>query len=297
MDIFNALDTDKSGEISINEFFDTVLDCCLVKGSADLKRMEKQIEHMHWRLKETFSTQHDIELILKNNNKILRELHTAAAMVDSNDVVRRDSWRDLPTKSPSRFNLDRGHLSGPSLVQSLNITSKVGAPRAEADMKSHEVHSQLDSNASRAKPGVSKQAKCVVNGQEKEGKLVEEPTKLLCEADDLVKMLRSRFEAMLEEVKLLTVRQAGKSETLQDIANAPASKQFNLDLHSPGGMAVKRNSRLSPESSASSTGGTRSTKAPSASQSGASNGSDGSGAADKSLTPVRQTTQKSEQQS
>eukprot|EP00931_Biecheleriopsis_adriatica_P008484 TRINITY_DN109667_c0_g1_i1.p1 TRINITY_DN109667_c0_g1~~TRINITY_DN109667_c0_g1_i1.p1 ORF type:complete len:670 (+),score=113.23 TRINITY_DN109667_c0_g1_i1:70-2079(+) len=66
MNIFNALDVDGSGELSITEFFDGALDICLNvdqdKNAVHVKRMEKQIETMHWRLKDLFSTQHELDV-------------------------------------------------------------------------------------------------------------------------------------------------------------------------------------------------------------------------------------------
>lgn len=60
MQVFDALDVDGSGEVSISEFFDGVWECVLARGTLHLKRMEKQVETSHWRLKEMFSAQHDI---------------------------------------------------------------------------------------------------------------------------------------------------------------------------------------------------------------------------------------------
>lgn len=71
MEIFNALDIDRSGTISINEFFDGIWDVMLTKGDVEMKRMEKQVESIHWRLKESFSLQHDARLGM---NRILKQL-------------------------------------------------------------------------------------------------------------------------------------------------------------------------------------------------------------------------------
>lgn len=56
-DIFMMLDTERRGEVSINDFFDCILDKVLTCSDANLKRMERQVETMHWRLKETFAGQ------------------------------------------------------------------------------------------------------------------------------------------------------------------------------------------------------------------------------------------------
>jgi len=62
LQVFNALDVDKSGEVSITEFFDGVWEVAIQKSDIELKRMEKQIEAMHWRIKETFGVQHDLQV-------------------------------------------------------------------------------------------------------------------------------------------------------------------------------------------------------------------------------------------
>lgn len=67
MEVFNALDVDGSGELSITEFFDGALDLLMNnsdKNAIHVKRMEKQIETMHWRLRDLFNTQHDLDLKL-----------------------------------------------------------------------------------------------------------------------------------------------------------------------------------------------------------------------------------------
>eukprot|EP00930_Biecheleria_cincta_P042247 TRINITY_DN29062_c0_g1_i1.p1 TRINITY_DN29062_c0_g1~~TRINITY_DN29062_c0_g1_i1.p1 ORF type:complete len:654 (-),score=109.45 TRINITY_DN29062_c0_g1_i1:198-2159(-) len=67
MEVFNALDVDGSGELSITEFFDGTLDLLLNnndKNAIHVKRMEKQVETMHWRLRDLFNTQHDLDLKL-----------------------------------------------------------------------------------------------------------------------------------------------------------------------------------------------------------------------------------------
>merc|ERR1712194_493979 len=60
-DVFKALDVDNTGRITINNFYDQLLDAIL-GSSDDLKRLEKQIESMHWRLKSSFSSQHDLQI-------------------------------------------------------------------------------------------------------------------------------------------------------------------------------------------------------------------------------------------
>eukprot|EP00931_Biecheleriopsis_adriatica_P006625 TRINITY_DN108000_c0_g1_i1.p1 TRINITY_DN108000_c0_g1~~TRINITY_DN108000_c0_g1_i1.p1 ORF type:complete len:580 (+),score=92.10 TRINITY_DN108000_c0_g1_i1:123-1862(+) len=71
MEVFTALDVDNSGEISINEFFDGVLDVAVARSTVDQKRIEKQVETLHWRVKEMFSSLHDIKLQM---NRVCEEL-------------------------------------------------------------------------------------------------------------------------------------------------------------------------------------------------------------------------------
>merc|ERR1719277_1366336 len=75
-EIFKMLDTEKTGEVSINEFFDCILDKVLATGDANFKRMERQIETMHWRLKETFAAQNELTVatktIMKNIDAIFQ---------------------------------------------------------------------------------------------------------------------------------------------------------------------------------------------------------------------------------
>eukprot|EP00440_Ansanella_granifera_P012056 gb/GFBE01013104.1/.p1 GENE.gb/GFBE01013104.1/~~gb/GFBE01013104.1/.p1 ORF type:complete len:596 (+),score=140.22 gb/GFBE01013104.1/:1-1788(+) len=84
MDIFNALDVDGSGELSITEFFDGALDILLSQSDSKevvhVKRMEKQVETMHWRLKDLFNTQHDLDLRLDKVLETLREMQMGGGM-------------------------------------------------------------------------------------------------------------------------------------------------------------------------------------------------------------------------
>lgn len=62
--VFAALDVDRSGEISIDEFFDGIRDLALYRVDMDQKRMEKQVETIHWRLKEMFAAQYETKLMM-----------------------------------------------------------------------------------------------------------------------------------------------------------------------------------------------------------------------------------------
>merc|ERR1719464_235399 len=76
-EIFRMLDTEKTGEVSINEFFDCILDKVLASGDANLKRMERQIETMHWRLKETFAVQNEVGVAMKSLTEQVNQIWKA----------------------------------------------------------------------------------------------------------------------------------------------------------------------------------------------------------------------------
>lgn len=69
VDIFNMLDVSHTGKVSLNEFFDSIVDTILSKGSVDLKRMERQVETMHWRLKEIFVAVHELQRGVSQDTK------------------------------------------------------------------------------------------------------------------------------------------------------------------------------------------------------------------------------------
>jgi len=96
-EVFKSLDVDHKGVISINEFFDHILDRILAKGSVDLKRMERQIETMHWRLKETFSAQHEVHLALKTAINKLGSIEAEQQRLQSID--RAGSAKDAAPKA------------------------------------------------------------------------------------------------------------------------------------------------------------------------------------------------------
>lgn len=65
LDIFVALDKDGSGTVSINEFFDGLMDIILARTPLALKRMEKKVESMNWRLVAIFDTVCDLQRSLQ----------------------------------------------------------------------------------------------------------------------------------------------------------------------------------------------------------------------------------------
>eukprot|EP00931_Biecheleriopsis_adriatica_P003756 TRINITY_DN105526_c0_g1_i1.p1 TRINITY_DN105526_c0_g1~~TRINITY_DN105526_c0_g1_i1.p1 ORF type:complete len:627 (+),score=139.00 TRINITY_DN105526_c0_g1_i1:67-1947(+) len=85
MQVFNALDVDGSGEISIDEFFDGILDVAIARTTVDQKRIEKQVETLHWRVKEMFNSQHEIKCQLQRLSQDLVAV-TGGTAADSRRV-------------------------------------------------------------------------------------------------------------------------------------------------------------------------------------------------------------------
>eukprot|EP00930_Biecheleria_cincta_P033598 TRINITY_DN23286_c0_g1_i1.p1 TRINITY_DN23286_c0_g1~~TRINITY_DN23286_c0_g1_i1.p1 ORF type:complete len:645 (+),score=93.89 TRINITY_DN23286_c0_g1_i1:122-2056(+) len=86
MEVFHALDVDGSGELSITEFFDGTLDLLMNntdKNIIHVKRMEKQVETMHWRLRDLFNTQHDLDLKL---DKVIGGLDSLSFHQESSEI-------------------------------------------------------------------------------------------------------------------------------------------------------------------------------------------------------------------
>jgi len=75
--VFHALDVDHSGEVSIKEFWDGIWDLISLQNGLDVKRMEKQVEIMHFRLKDiqdgTASQLRDMSRELETLRKVVEE--------------------------------------------------------------------------------------------------------------------------------------------------------------------------------------------------------------------------------
>mmetsp|Transcript_66738 Transcript_66738/g.118061 ORF Transcript_66738/g.118061 Transcript_66738/m.118061 type:complete len:575 (+) Transcript_66738:128-1852(+) len=65
MAVFKALDMESSGEVSIVNFFDEIWDVIQSQGGLDVKRMEKQVEIMNFRLKELVQGQQYLDAQMK----------------------------------------------------------------------------------------------------------------------------------------------------------------------------------------------------------------------------------------
>eukprot|EP00927_Polykrikos_kofoidii_P041486 TRINITY_DN3537_c0_g1_i1.p1 TRINITY_DN3537_c0_g1~~TRINITY_DN3537_c0_g1_i1.p1 ORF type:complete len:617 (-),score=116.61 TRINITY_DN3537_c0_g1_i1:94-1944(-) len=124
MQIFDALDIDHSGKVSISEFFDSIWDCALTKSPVDLKRMEKQVATMSWRLKEAFSPQEEMSLTM---NEVLRSVNAVKA--SSKELHNNILNAELPSLiggSPSFSPRTPGHPLPPwaeDLIRSLKAVS------------------------------------------------------------------------------------------------------------------------------------------------------------------------------
>lgn len=102
--VFAALDVDGSGEISIDEFFDGVRDILLDDAAMNQKRMEKQVETMHWRMKEMFSAQYEMKLQIARLSKDLGISGTSPRDSPRNPSMNSSSLRQatemMRQKSP-----------------------------------------------------------------------------------------------------------------------------------------------------------------------------------------------------
>lgn len=96
-EVFRMLDTKKTGTVSINLLFDCILDKVLAKGDANRSRMERQVETMHWRLKDTFAAQHDLGLKIQEMQeqmvKVLAIVVPAESLVPF--AANRDPSKDV----------------------------------------------------------------------------------------------------------------------------------------------------------------------------------------------------------
>jgi Ca2+-binding EF-hand superfamily protein len=94
-EVFESLDVDRSGRVTINDFFDGLWDATAFQKDLKLQRMEKQVEIMHWRIKETFDShvqlQHTVASMAVDMKHLMRSL----------DVSTRDSQPQTPTSETS----------------------------------------------------------------------------------------------------------------------------------------------------------------------------------------------------
>lgn len=82
VDVFRALDVDNSGELSIAEFFDGVLDIMLRRKNdtelVQMKRLERTVDAIHRRLKSLGTMQQDMDERIEHGFTNLSELRAAA---------------------------------------------------------------------------------------------------------------------------------------------------------------------------------------------------------------------------
>jgi voltage-gated sodium channel len=127
IEVFNALDVDGNGEVSINEFFDGIWDVVLAKGAVDFKRLEKQVETMHWRLKETFSLQHEIRLNLDKMNRRFDILLEDQGKLDdcSQSTARKSTYSNSGNNTSIGSNLS-GRASTIGTIGQINDAGTIG---------------------------------------------------------------------------------------------------------------------------------------------------------------------------
>eukprot|EP00440_Ansanella_granifera_P053876 gb/GFBE01058408.1/.p1 GENE.gb/GFBE01058408.1/~~gb/GFBE01058408.1/.p1 ORF type:complete len:661 (+),score=153.44 gb/GFBE01058408.1/:1-1983(+) len=111
--VFDALDVDGSGEISIDEFFDGIRDVVLDRSHLGHKRLEKQVETIHWRLKEMFSAQYEMKVQLA---RIFGERDLQSPRLGG----RRPNMGEVPKLGSSTLRMQESDL--------LARRSKVAAP-------------------------------------------------------------------------------------------------------------------------------------------------------------------------
>jgi hypothetical protein len=148
--IFDALDVDRSGEVSINEFFDGIWDVMLQKGDVELRRMEKQVETMHWRLKEIFGLQHESRVVV---NRILKQLEmdtlTDSSCLESKQLLQGSdapAWAIELDKSVKM--LLKNVQASPSTMQSPRAAMLASLPSPLHLQKKHANHASRNSGNS-----------------------------------------------------------------------------------------------------------------------------------------------------
>jgi len=117
--VFERLDVDKSGEITIDEFFDGIRDMILDGTALDTKRMEKHVEMIHWRLKEMYSSQYELKMQVSRLSRELevpkfspRSATAESSPRESSRALQKTQMESAPKSSPSNRHSSREGLPG-----------------------------------------------------------------------------------------------------------------------------------------------------------------------------------------
>jgi len=158
-EIFRMLDHDHVGELSINVFFDGILDKLLATGATNFKRMERQIETMHWRLKESFSDQLQMHQALDRMVELSLAAKGDAADKKSSSTVASSSDRTLePWEEESLAKLRQiadECIVGAMMSRKARGGSKPSTPRTMAKKKTGDLSGMNGlSDVTAQRPGV-----------------------------------------------------------------------------------------------------------------------------------------------
>eukprot|EP00930_Biecheleria_cincta_P038870 TRINITY_DN26731_c0_g1_i1.p1 TRINITY_DN26731_c0_g1~~TRINITY_DN26731_c0_g1_i1.p1 ORF type:complete len:574 (+),score=83.09 TRINITY_DN26731_c0_g1_i1:74-1795(+) len=137
--VFYALDIDQSGEISIKEFWDGIWDLISLQSGLDVKRMEKQVEIMHWRLKDVQQkTEEELANMSRQLEVIRKVVEQACPAQAACSAPAAEPKQRFSSKGKS-FGRE-GHRTMPAKVVDNQLSSKESlAKRLAVDGLDHEV--------------------------------------------------------------------------------------------------------------------------------------------------------------
>jgi len=147
--VFHALDIDHSGEVSIKEFWDGIWDLISMQNGLDVKRMEKQVEIMHFRLKDI---QQSVSDELRDMGAKIDGMVNAQADNSSNPILEFRGGGDKQNKILKKLQ----HVWTESLQTALNemtMSSALGSDDTLATPRSN-----IKGTAGRKSPRPERQA-------------------------------------------------------------------------------------------------------------------------------------------